>query len=77
MADRIGAALFGEFFEMLAENPTEEHKKMAKKIWSMKDCHDFNNYQMYCDDALIKLDLATIDNDKNVFYLNKFGTSYE
>lgn len=46
----------------------------------MKIGYDFNNYQMYCDDALITLDLATkgsIGPEECILYLNNSGTNYE
>lgn len=58
MADRTSARLFGTIFELLAENPTEDHKTLARKIFDETGDYDFNNYQMYVDDALIKLGLA-------------------
>lgn len=76
MADRMSAAIFAEIFEMLAANPTEEHRVMAKNIWKMKIGCGFSNYQMHCDDALMILDLATKGEDV-IFYLNNAGTSYE
>ena len=32
MADRTAARIFGTIFELLAENPTDDHKSIAKKI---------------------------------------------
>lgn len=58
MADRTSARLFGRIFELLAKNPTEEHKRIAKEIFSETRDYDFNNYQMNVDDELIKLGLA-------------------
>lgn len=58
MADRTSAALFGEIFELLAENPTDEHKAIAKKIMAKTGDYDFSNYQMDADEPLMKLGLA-------------------
>ena len=58
MADRTSAGLFGTIFELLAKNPTEEHKAMAKEIFSKTGYYDFSNYQMDADDSLIALGLA-------------------
>ncbi len=58
MADRSSAELFGMFFEMLAEDPTPEHRSMAHKIWPKTRQYDFSNDQMYCEEALEKLGLA-------------------
>lgn len=59
MADRTAAALFSEVFVMLAEDPvTERDLERARKFWNLKRGYDFSPYQMYCDDALMKLGLA-------------------
>lgn len=58
MADRTSASLFGTVFKLLAENPTDEHKTMAGKLWPLTRDYDFSPYQMYCDEALITLGLA-------------------
>lgn len=58
MADRTSARLFGQIFELLAKNPTEEHKQIAREIFAMNGDYDFSNYQMDADDALIVLGLA-------------------
>lgn len=58
MADRTSAALFASIFEMLAENPTDEHKLIARRIWPKTREYDFQPYQMFCDEELAKLGLA-------------------
>ena len=58
MADRTSAALFGKIFELLAKNPTDEHKAMAKEIWPLTNDYDFSEYQMNADGSLIELGLA-------------------
>lgn len=58
MADRTSAGLFSTVFTLLAKNPTDEHKAIAKEIWPLIDEYDFSEYQMECDEALISLDLA-------------------
>lgn len=58
MADRTSAELFGKFFSVLAEIPTDEHKRIATELLSDARNYDFNYYQMYCDDALVTLGLA-------------------
>jgi hypothetical protein len=58
MADRTSAELFGSIFKMLAENPTEEHKEIAGRIYSMVSHYDFSDYQMYADEACVALDIA-------------------
>lgn len=63
MADRTSASVFGKIFNILAKNPTEEHKAMAREIWPLQSDYDFSEYQMYADDALIALGLAKIGVD--------------
>lgn len=58
MADRTSASLFGKIFDLLAKNPTEENKAIATEIYPMRNEYDFSDYQMYCDESLIKLGLA-------------------
>lgn len=59
MSDRTSAGLFADIFNLLAENPTKDHKAIAKKIWPKRGDYDFSDYQMGCDESLIKLGLAT------------------
>jgi len=63
MADRTSAALFGKFFELLAKNPTDEHKEIAKEIFTETLGYDFSHYQMYADESLLALGLAKIGVD--------------
>jgi len=58
MADRTSAALFGKIFDLLAKNPSDENKAIAKEIWPMSCDYDFAPYQMNADESLIKLGLA-------------------
>lgn len=59
MADRTSAEIFGAFFEKAAEmQPTDDLAKLVDFMWGKSKGYDFNEYQMYCDDALIKLGLA-------------------
>lgn len=58
MVDRTSAGLFGKIFELLAKNPTDEHKKIAKEIFDETGNYDFSYYQMYADESLITLGLA-------------------
>ncbi|HPO92897.1 MAG TPA: hypothetical protein PL072_05440 [Phycisphaerales bacterium] len=73
MADRTSAGLFGMFFNVLAKNPTEEHRQMALEVYRETRNYDFNDYQMYCDDALVTLGLARKkidpeDGEERMFY---------
>lgn len=58
MADRSSAEIFGMMFEYLAEQADQRAKDMAHAMWDRTGNYDFNEYQMYCDDALQKLGLA-------------------
>ncbi len=58
MADRTSARLFGKIFELLAKNPTDEHKAIAKEIFAETGDYDFSDYQMDADEPLIALGLA-------------------
>lgn len=80
MADRTSAGLFGKIFELLAKNPTEEHKKIALEIWPLQSDYDFNQYQMYADDSLKTLGLAKLGVDprypqdgETLMYANENG----
>ena len=67
MADRTSAHLIGAFFKHLAEDPTESNLKMAQKIWGMRLEYAFSDYQMYADDALVKLGLARRSGDGVIY----------
>jgi len=54
MSDRESPAIFGAMFEMLARNPTDEHKAMAHELWPLTLDYDFCSG----DDALVVLGLA-------------------
>ena len=58
MADRTSAALFGAFFERLAETPDERSRELATWLWGQSRGYDFNDYQMDADEALVALGLA-------------------
>lgn len=58
MADRTSAELFGILFDVLAQNPDEENKALAKQFFELSESYDFSYDQMYADEALIILDLA-------------------
>lgn len=71
MADRSAAALFAMVFGHLAANPTKENKAFALELWDRTGDYDFDSYQMYCDDELVKLDLAAPgiwDGEDAMFY---------
>lgn len=68
MSDRNTAIVFARMFEFLADDDVlmsvpDQAVKMARQLWdSMRD-YDFSPYEMYCDDALIKLKLARRERD--------------
>jgi hypothetical protein len=64
MSDRTSAEIFAIIFTELAKNPTDEHKAIAKKIWRKRTQYDFSDYQIGCDDALVKLGLAVKVDDE-------------
>lgn len=58
MADRTSAGLFAKLFELLAKNPTEEHKEIAREMYNLTSEYDFSDYQMCADDACLTLGIA-------------------
>ena len=58
MADRTSAGLFGQIFEILAQNPTDEHKEIARRIYQLASGYDFSDCQMDADDACLALGIA-------------------
>lgn len=58
MSDRTSAAIFGEIFDLLADNPDERNKAIARKIWGKIGEYDFSPYQMGSDRALLRLGIA-------------------
>lgn len=58
MTDKISADLFGITFKVLAQDPNEENKALAKKFFDLVERYDFSLSEMYADEALIALDLA-------------------
>ena len=76
MADRTSAEIFGKIFEYLATDP-ERHKEFAQVLAGFAGEYDFDPYQMYCDEALIKLNLIRPalpeeieDYGENIYYNN-------
>ena len=63
MADRTSAEVFGRVFQILAKNPTDENKEIAKELFSYTNEYDFSHYQMYADESLIALGLAKLGID--------------
>lgn len=58
MSDKINAELFGILFDVLAQNPNEENKTLAKQFFKLSDSYDFSYSQLCADEALITLGLA-------------------
>jgi hypothetical protein len=74
MVDRIGAELYGILFEVLAQNPDEETKALAKQFFDLVDTSDFSYAQMGVDEALITLGLAKridLEGERIVLYLSE------
>ncbi len=59
MADRTSAGIFSDIFVYLAKQKKPDIK-FAKKLWRDSKQFDFDNAQLECDDALIKLGLAKL-----------------
>ena len=68
MADRTSAELFSDIFQLLANDEPVDRKAMARELYKTAQAFDFSWYQMYCDEALIKLGLAR-EGDDGVEYL--------
>lgn len=60
MADRTSAGIFGDIFIYLAKQPkTPERDAFVAEMWKhSQGSYDFSNYQMGCDEALVKLGYA-------------------
>jgi len=59
MADRTSARVFGEIFNLLAEeSDIERIKDLAKNIYKISGSCDFHPCQMGADDACVELGLA-------------------
>ncbi len=63
MADRSSAGVFAVVFGVLAKDPTEERKNLAREIYGHIRQYDFNECQMEADEALIALGLAHMGYD--------------
>ncbi len=62
---------FGVVFELLAKDPSEEHKEIAKKLWEAIPHGMWSAYGMRCNDALIALGLATrVHEDGIIIYVD-------
>jgi hypothetical protein len=61
MADRTSAHVAGEIFDLLAENPTEEIMRLARKIYDIftSNC-DFSDEQMGATEACLALGIARL-----------------
>ena len=71
MADRTSAQLFSDIFIMLSnfhDLPQERIREIAEQVYRMVNAYDFNDCQMGCDVALIKLGLATKDKEGIIHY---------
>jgi hypothetical protein len=67
MADREAIEIFASFFELLATDPTPQHKGWALKLWKQSQNYDFNDRQLECDEQLLRLDLAKMRGEEIVY----------
>ena len=67
MSDRTSAEIFSTVFEMLAESPTDENKKLARRLWDETFRYDFSESQLDCDDVLVALGLARRRGERVVY----------
>ena len=58
MADRTSAEIFGRIFNLLAANPSTEHRQLARQIMQIGREYDFSPDQMYADEACLSLAIA-------------------
>ena len=78
MSDRSSCEIFGEVFGFLAEEPTEEVKRCARRIYDRTWKYDFIQDEMGADAALIKLGLAKRGSKEDgVLYLSQDGKTWE
>lgn len=66
MSDRTSAGIFAYVFELLAENPSDEHKAIALKLYNfyIAQDYDFSPREMYAGEACLKLGLAKVRKDR-------------
>ena len=58
MSDHTSAGIFGKVFRLLAENPTDDNKKLAHEIYNLTKKYDFSNCEMYATDECVLLGVA-------------------
>lgn len=58
MSDNTSARIFSNIFDLLAKNPTQDKKEMAKEIWKLAFGYDFYPPAHFDPKSMIKLDLA-------------------
>ena len=63
MTDRTSAHTFAQIFRLLAEDPTDEHKRLAREIWKFSAECDFCGLDMRADDACLALGVARVGID--------------
>lgn len=69
MSDRSGALLFGKVFRLIAEHvPKEQRREVALGFWELMGDYDFSPYDLNANEALVKCELATREDE--------YGTSY-
>jgi len=62
-------------FNYLAQDP-KQHWQFAAKVWKMSGSFDFSYYQLYCDEALLKLGLAR-HGENGIQYFNDYMDGFE
>ena len=78
MADRTSAAVFRDLFTWLAEQePTEERRRVALKLWTVTETHDFMYEDLGCDEALSALGLARMTEVGNSERMVEYGIRLE
>lgn len=73
MGDTRSAELFGDFFQMLAQNPSDEHKVMARKLLKKQNEYDFCLDEMGAEKSLRKLGIKVYGYDDPEYETSSTG----
>jgi hypothetical protein len=65
MADRSAARILGRAFAVLAEQPDDRAKALARRLWDLTKGADFDPSQMGANEALLALGLGRYRVDTN------------
>lgn len=65
MSDRSSAYLFSRIFELIDDHVQMEPDRtnLAREFWMESRSYDFSEYQLGCDNTLLRLGLATRGGD--------------